>query len=65
VWGSLSLVRSVAEAGLVDEYQLWLLPVVLGGGTQLFPDGLAIGALELLEARTSDRGSVLLRYRPR
>ena len=65
VWGSLSLVEQLAEAGLVDEYQLWLLPVVLGGGTRLFPDGLAIGALELLEAKTSDRGSVLLRYRPR
>jgi dihydrofolate reductase len=36
VWGSISLVRSLAEEGLVDEYQLWLVPVVLGEGKPLF-----------------------------
>lgn len=63
VWGSLSLVQSLAEAGLVDEYQLWLLPVVLGGGRRLFASGESI-AMELLEAKTTDKGATLLRYRP-
>ncbi len=65
VWGSLTLVRSLGEAGLVDEYQLWLLPVVLGAGRPLFTEGLGEIAMELLEAKTSDRGATLLRYQPR
>ena len=65
VWGSLTLVRSLAEAGLVDEYQLWLLPVVLGRGTPLFGDAARPATLQLREAKASDRGAVLLRYEPR
>ena len=45
------------------EYQLWLLPVVLGGGRPLFARGESI-AMELLEAETTDKGATLLRYRP-
>jgi dihydrofolate reductase len=65
VWGSLTLVHSLTEAGLVDEYQLWLLPVVLGGGRPLFAEGVGSIAMELLEAKTSDKGATLLRYEPR
>jgi dihydrofolate reductase len=64
VWGSLTLVESLAEAGLVDEYQLWLLPVVLGGGRPLFAGDTGSFTMRLLEARTSDKGSTLLRYEP-
>lgn len=62
VWGSLTLVRSLAHAGLVDEYQLWLLPLVLGGGRPLFAEGVGSIGLSLLEAKTSDKGAMLLRY---
>jgi dihydrofolate reductase len=65
VWGSLSLVQSLAQAGLVDEYQLWLLPVVLGDGRPLFARGAGPISMRLLEAKTSDRGATLLRYEPR
>jgi dihydrofolate reductase len=65
VWGSLALVESLAEARLVDEYQLWLLPVVLGGGRPLFSKGAGSIEMELLDAKTSDKGSTLLRYAPR
>jgi dihydrofolate reductase len=65
VWGSLSLVHSLTEAGLVDEYQLWLLPVVLGGGRPLFAEGVGSIPMELLEAKTSEKGATLLRYEPR
>jgi dihydrofolate reductase len=65
VWGSLTLVESLAKAGLVDEYQLWLLPVVLGGGRPLFGEGVGSIDMGLLEAKPSDRGATLLRYEPR
>jgi dihydrofolate reductase len=65
VWGCLTLVQSLAEAGLVDEYQLWLLSVVLGGGRPLFAQGVGSIPMELLEAKTSDKGAALLRYEPR
>ena len=64
VWGSLSIVEALRAGDLVDEYQLWL-PVILGGGERLFQEGSAGLDLELLEAKTADRGATLLRYRPR
>ena len=65
VWGSLTLVNSLAQARLVDEYQLWLLPIVLGRGTPLFAEGVRSITMHLLEAKTSDKGATLLRYEPR
>jgi dihydrofolate reductase len=53
------------EARLVDEYQLSLLPVVLGGGRPLFAEGVGSIAMGLLDAKTSDKGATLLRYEPR
>jgi dihydrofolate reductase len=64
VWGSLSVVDDLRAAGLVDEYQLWLLPFVLGAGRALFEEGRGGLELELLEAKTADRGATFLRYRP-
>lgn len=63
VWGSLSLAQSLADAGVVDEYQLWVLPTVLGGGAPLFSRAKP-GALRLREAKTTQKGAVLLRYEP-
>jgi dihydrofolate reductase len=65
VWGSLTLVDSLARAGLVDEYQLWLLPIVLGAGRPLFAEGVGSIDMVLLEAKASDRGATLLCYEPR
>lgn len=64
VWGSLSLVRSLIGAGLVDDLQLRVCPIALGRGTGLFAgEGGPLG-LELAEAKPYDSGIVTLRYRP-
>jgi dihydrofolate reductase len=52
VWGSLALSDSLMRAGLVDEYRLQIIPVVLGGGKRLFEDGLETQPLSHLETTT-------------
>ncbi len=58
--GSVKLVRTLVASGLVDEYRLFVFPVVVGRGARLFEEA-AVG-LELLEARPFASGAVLLRY---
>ena len=60
--GGPGLAAHAIEAGLVDEYQLFLAPVVVGGGTQALPDGLRL-SLELLDERRFGSGFVHLHYR--
>ena len=62
--GSITLVHALIAAGLVDEYRLFVYPVVLGRGERLFPDGTGVPRLELVETRPFRSGIVLLRYRP-
>lgn len=58
------LASHAIRAGLVDEYQRFVVPVIVGGGTQVFPRN-AQSALELLEERRFRDGTVFLRYRTR
>ena len=62
--GSITLVHALIGAGLVDEYRLFVYPVVLGRGRRLFPEGTSVPALRLVETRPFRSGVVLLRYRP-
>jgi dihydrofolate reductase len=59
---SAGLVQSFTARGLIDEYQVVVHPVVLGGGKPLFADVRA--GLELVEAKPYPTGSVRLTYRP-
>ena len=61
VTGSITLTHALIESGLVDEYRLFVHPVVQGRGRRLFPDGYEVSRLRLLEARGFRSGS-LLRY---
>jgi dihydrofolate reductase len=63
--GSITLVRALVDAGLVDEYRLFVYPVVLGKGQQLFTGTTGVARLRLVEARPFRSGVVLLTYRPR
>jgi dihydrofolate reductase len=62
--GGPHLAAEAFRAGLVDECQLFLAPVVVGGGTRALPDGVRVG-LELLDERRFGNGFVSLRYRVR
>ena len=64
IFGSAGLSSTLIKHGLIDEYRLAMVPVVLGGGSPLFkpsPDRLK---LKLIEARPLDSGCVILRYEP-
>jgi dihydrofolate reductase len=61
LWGSLSLAQSLLKEGLVDEYHLWLCPVLLGRGQRLFEDARETQWLTMLETTTYD-GLVSIRY---
>jgi dihydrofolate reductase len=64
VHGSGTLARTLIDNGLVDEYRLWVYPVVLGEGRRLFGDGVTPTALSLVETRTTSTGVVVHVYRP-
>lgn len=60
--GGPDLAAQAIRAGLVDEYQLFLSPVVVGGGKAFLPDDVRL-SLELLDERRFANGVVYLRYR--
>ena len=61
--GGAGLAGTLVELGLVDEYRLFVSPVVLGGGTPFFPALDERVNLELVETRTFGSLAVYLRYR--
>ena len=63
VTGSISLCHTLIGAGLVDEYRLFVYPTVQGSGRRLFPDGLEIPTLRLVDTKAFELGVSLLRYR--
>jgi len=62
--GSVTLTRALVSAGLVDEYRLFVYPVVTGRGSRLFEESAGIPRLTLQECRSFRSGVVLLSYRP-
>ena len=62
VTGSITLVRELIALGLVDEYRLFVYPVVVGRGARLFDDATDVGKLRLVECRPFRSGVVLTRY---
>jgi dihydrofolate reductase len=60
--GSIMLCHTLIEARLVDEFRLFVYPVVQGRGRRLFPDGFECPALRLLEAKAFRGGITYSRY---
>jgi dihydrofolate reductase len=61
--GGAGLAATLIKLDLIDEYRLFVRPVVLGGGTPYFPPREAAIQLELLETRTFGSRVIYLRYR--
>jgi len=64
VTGSITLCHVLIEAGLVDEYRLFVYPVVQGRGRRLFPEGVEFPRLALLDAKVFRSGITYSRYAP-
>lgn len=63
VMGNSSISNQLVEAGLVDEYNLMVSPLILGGGKGIFPaDGVA-RKLELVDSKVAGTGVLILKYR--
>jgi dihydrofolate reductase len=62
--GSITLTHVLIVAGLVDEFRLFVYPVVQGRGRRLFPDGYEIPHLRRVDTRSFTSGITLLVYTP-
>jgi dihydrofolate reductase len=62
--GSPTLVRMLLSEGLVDELQLIVMPVILGGGKTIFPGDGAKRPMELVSTTTAKTGAQVCVYRP-
>ncbi len=63
VVGGPNLASRAMRAGLVDDWHLFVAPIVVGGGTRFVPDDLRL-ELQLLDERRFGNGMVHLHYRP-
>src|SRR6266508_1678451 len=64
VHGSAGLAQTLHAHGLIDEYRLFIEPVVLGTGKRLFEPGAAPSALRLVQTKPMGKGTLLAMYQP-
>ena len=64
IWGSASLVRTLLTEGLVDELNLMIEPILLGGGKRIFPDDGTARPMQLVKCVTAGTGVQVCTYRP-
>lgn len=62
--GSANLLQTLQASGLVDEYNIWTFPVVLGRGKRLFAADSKPASLRLAASRVSTSGVVMNTYVP-
>jgi dihydrofolate reductase len=62
VIGSTQLVQTLIANDLVDEYQLIIDPVIVGGGKRIFPDDGALRALDLVDSEVTSTGATIVTY---
>jgi len=64
MYGSTALMQTLMQHDLIDEYRIWVHPLVLGSGTRLFPDNGQRTRLKLKNTKTRSSGVVGLIFEP-
>jgi dihydrofolate reductase len=64
VHGSGNLIQTLMRHNLVDQYRLWVFPLVIGSGKRLFADGTIPAGLKLVDSKVSTTGVVIGTYEP-
>jgi dihydrofolate reductase len=62
VHGSPGLIQTLLAHDLIDEYRMWIFPLVLGGGKRFFGDGTIPAGLELRDSKVSKTGVTINTY---
>jgi dihydrofolate reductase len=64
VHGSANLIQTLVRHHLVDQYRLWVFPVVIGSGKRLFAEGTTPAGLKLVDSKVSSTGVVMGTWEP-
>jgi dihydrofolate reductase len=64
VHGSGDLIQTLLRHGLIDQFRLWVFPLVIGSGKRLFSDGTIPAGLTLVDSTVSSTGVVIGTYEP-
>ena len=64
VHGSSNLIQTLLKHNLIDEYRIWIFPVVIGKGKRLFDGGTVPAGLKLKSSKTSGSGVIMAFYEP-
>lgn len=62
VHGSPGLIQTLLKHDLIDEFRIWIFPVVIGGGKRLFGDGTIPAGLKLVDSKASKTGVTINTY---
>jgi len=62
VHGSSTLIQTLLKHDLVDQFRVWIFPLVLGSGKRLFSDGTIPSGLRLVDSKTSTTGVLIATY---
>ncbi|HVO76009.1 MAG TPA: dihydrofolate reductase family protein [Ignavibacteriaceae bacterium] len=64
VHGSGNLIKTLINANLIDLFNLWIFPVAVGKGKQLFGEGTNASNLKLVDVKSSTTGVIIAAYEP-
>jgi dihydrofolate reductase len=62
VHGSPGLIQTLLKHGLIDEFRMWIFPVVIGTGKRFFGDGTIPAGLKLVDSKVSKTGVTISTY---
>lgn len=64
VLGSSNFIQTLVKNNLIDEYRIWIFPVLFGNGKRLFEEGINAAGLKLIDIKTSGTGVIIATYVP-